>query len=210
MPTTKKKGNGVATIDVELVVVRTDTVEIAVNTANKIQVAPQSDEQEGSKLVKNGRLLAQKMGKKTLTGNQITLTDNIFIPDLVQIFQGGTLTIPSEGTVTEGMLPIGTIYKPPLAGDASEGKIFELDAYSAVYDASGQILEYEKITYPNCQGTPITVTMEDNVFRQQEYVINSAPKTGEPPYIITYVEELPSVETVSVSELSDETGLDTI
>ena len=41
MPNTKKKAVGIATIDVELVVVRTkasngDTTEIAVDTANKV------------------------------------------------------------------------------------------------------------------------------------------------------------------------------
>lgn len=206
MPRTKKKAVGIPTIDVSLVVVRTGTedngLEIAVDTANKIGVEPQTETTDAVKLVKLGRLLAQKPSETTITGHQITLTDNVFIPELVQIFQGGT--IEGEGDTL--------VYKPPVAGSAEKGKVFELDAYSAEYDASGQIVKYEKITYPNCQGTPITINTEDGVFRLPEYVINSAPKTGEAPYTISYVNELPSfpssssVNTVSVMALSDSEG----
>ena len=206
MPRTKKKAVGIPTIDVLLVVVRTGTeddgLEIAVDTANKIRVEPQTETTNAVKLVKLGRLLAQKPSETTITGHQITLTDNVFIPELVQIFQGGT--IEGEGDTL--------VYKPTVAGSAEKGKVFELDVYSAEYDASGQIVKYEKITYPNCQGTPITINTEDGVFRLPEYVINSAPKTGEAPYTISYVNELPSfpssssVNTASVMALSDSEG----
>ncbi len=206
MPRTKKKAAGIPTIDVSLVVIRTGTedngLEIAVDTANKIGVEPQTETTDAVKLVKLGRLLAQKPSETTITGHQITLTDNVFIPELVQIFQGGT--IEGEGDTL--------VYKPPVAGSAEKGQVFEVDAYSAEYDASGQIVKYEKITYPNCQGTPITINTEDGVFRLPEYVINSAPKTGEAPYTISYVKELPSfpssssVNTASVMALSDSEG----
>ena len=206
MPRTKKKAVGIPTIDVSLVVVRTGTedngLEIAVDTANKIGVEPQTETTDAVKLVKLGRLLAQKPSETTITGHQITLTDNVFIPELVQIFQGGT--IEGEGDTL--------VYKPPVAGSAEKGQVFELDAYSAEYDASGQIVKYEKTTYPNCQGTPIPINTEDGVFRLPEYVINSAPKTGEAPYTISYVKVLPSfpssssVNTASVMALSDSEG----
>ena len=35
----------------------------------------------------------------------------------------------------------------------------------------------------------------DLVFRAPEYTINSAPKTGEAPYKITYIKELPAVSS---------------
>lgn len=188
MPRTKKKATGIPTIDVALVVVRTGTesngMEIAVDTANKIAVEPQTDTVDAIKLVKLGRLLAQKPATTTITGHQITLTDNVFIPELVKILQGGTLT----GTGTS------MTYTPPVAGSGEKGEVFELDAYSAEYDASGQIVKYEKITYPNCQGTPISINTEDDVFRVPEYTINSAPKSGEAPYKISYVEQLPTFE----------------
>lgn len=185
MPRTQKKAIGVATIDVELVVIRTgsdaDGTEYALDTANRVQVEPQTSTTDAIQLIKLGRLIAQKLGKTTLTGHQITLTDNVFSPEIVKVLQGGTFS----GTGTS------MTYEPPVAGSAVQGEVFEMDCYSAEYDASGQIVKYEKITYPNCQGNPVSFTTEDNVFRAPEYTITSAPATGEAPYKISYVEELP-------------------
>lgn len=189
MPRVKQLAEGIPTIDVKLVVIRTGTeeegLEIAIDTANKIGVEPQVDETEGVKLIKLGRLLAQKPSESTITGHKITLTDNVFIPLVMKILQGGTLT--GEG--------VDMKYTPPAAGSEEKGEVFELDAYSAEYDASGQIVKYEKITYPNCQGTPVTINSEDDVFRLPEYVINSAPRKGQAPYEHSYVETLPVFST---------------
>ena len=208
MPRTKKKAVGIPTIDVSLVVVRTGTedsgMEIAVDTANKVGIEPQTETEDAVKLTKLGRLIAQKPATTTITGHQVTLTDNVFIPELVKIFQGGT--IEGEGT--------SLVYAPPVAGSDEKGEVFEMDFYSAEYDASGQIVKYEKITYPNCQGTPITINTEDGVFRLPEYTINSAPKTGQAPYTISYVASLPtflnptSVEAMSDSEVENKAVVD--
>lgn len=207
MAKTQKKAVGIPTIDVSLVVVRTGVVdgddtnatEIAVDTANKVGVEPQTETTDAIKLVKLGRLIAQKPATTTITGHQITLTDNVFIPELVKILQGGTVNGTGD-TLT---------YTPPVAGSTDKGQVFELDCYSAQYDASGQIVRYEKITYPNCQGTPVAMSSEDDVFRVPEYTINSAPKEGEAPYKISYVKTLPQfTDAVALSdEDSFETGL---
>lgn len=207
MAKTQKKAVGIPTIDVSLVVVRTGVVdgddtnatEIAVDTANKVGVEPQTETTDAIKLVKLGRLIAQKPATTTITGHQITLTDNVFIPELVKILQGGTVDGTGD-TLT---------YTPPVAGSTDKGQVFELDCYSAQYDASGQIVRYEKITYPNCQGTPVAMSSEDDVFRVPEYTINSAPKEGEAPYKISYVKTLPQfTDAVALSdEDSFETGL---
>lgn len=203
MAKTQKKAVGIPTIDVSLVVVRTgsgeNTTEIAVDTANKVAVEPQTETTDAIKLVKLGRLIAQKPATTTITGHQITLTDNVFIPELVKILQGGTVSGTGD-TLT---------YTPPVAGSTEKGQVFELDCYSAQYDASGQIVRYEKITYPNCQGTPVAMSSEDDVFRVPEYTINSAPKEGEAPYKISYVKTLPQfTDAVALSdEDSFETGL---
>lgn len=207
MAKTQKKAVGIPTIDVSLVVVRigvvdgddTNAIEIAVDTANKVGVEPQTETTDAIKLVKLGRLIAQKPATTTITGHQITLTDNVFIPELVKILQGGTVKGTGD-TLT---------YTPPVAGSTDKGQVFELDCYSAQYDASGQIVRYEKITYPNCQGTPVAMSSEDDVFRVPEYTINSAPKEGEAPYKISYVKTLPQfTDAVALSdEDSFETGL---
>lgn len=202
MAVTKKKPEGIATIDVELVVIRTGDsttgTEYAIDTAGQIQVEPQTEKEDAIRLVKLGRLLAQKLATTTITGHQITLTDNVFYPEVAKVLQGGSFS--GEG--------VSMTYEPPVAGSNEKGEIFELDAYSAQYDASGQIVNYEKITYPNCQGTPFGLSSEDNVFRLPEYVINSAPKAGEAPYKISYVEELPSfVDAMSLQTMSMESSM---
>lgn len=206
MSVTKKKLESIPTIDVSLVVIRvgseTDGTEYAVDTASQIAVEVQTETTDAIKLVKSGKLLAQKPQTTTITGNQITLTDNVFSPTLAKILQGGTIT--GEGDTLA--------YTPPAAGSSEKGSVFVLDAYSAQYDASGQIVRYEKISYPNCQGTPFGVGAQDDTFRVPEYTINSAPKTGESPYKISYVKTLPDfsvaeAQQISVADYEEETGM---
>lgn len=183
-----KHGNEIPTIDVVLVTVSADgsANEIGIETANKIGVSPQTETKDAIKLIVKGKLLAQKPSTTTITGHTITLTDNVFNPELAVILQGGTITY-KEGESG----PISK-YEPPVAGSGEKGKVFKLNAYSVIYDGAGLITGYEKITYPNCQGTPFAFNSEDDVFRVSEYTINSAPKKGEAPYTLEYVDELPA------------------
>lgn len=183
----KKSKAEIATIDCSLVTIETTSGEFGFDTANKIEVEPQIEEEDAVKLVVKGILRAQKPKTSTITGNEITLTDNVFNPELVVVLQGGKITYDSTQTSKV------TGYTPPVAGSADKGTVFKLNVYTAQYDASGQIVQYEKITYPNCQGTPVAFGSEDGAFRAPEYTINSAPKKGEAPYTITYVSTLPTL-----------------
>ncbi len=192
------KGHEIPTIDVSMVTVEVSGgKEIALQTASKIAISVQSETEDSVKLVVKGKLIAQKPEQVTITGNTITLTDNVFNPELVKILQGGTIKYWSSAEQsTEGDTDAGfgvSSYTPPVAGSDDKGSPFTLNAYSAIYDAAGLVTGYEKIAYPNCQGTPVALNSEDNVFRAPEYTINSAPKTGEAPYKITYIKELPTV-----------------
>lgn len=192
------KGHEIPTIDVSMVTIAvTEGVEIALQTASKIAVSVQTETEDSVKLVVKGKLIAQKPETTTITGNTVVLTDNVFNPEMVKILQGGTVKYwTSAEQTTEGDTDAGfgvSSYTPPVAGSDDKGTPFTLNAYSAIYDAAGLVTGYEKISYPNCQGTPVALNSEDNVFRAPEYTINSAPKTGEAPYKITYVKTLPTV-----------------
>lgn len=192
------KGHEIPTIDVSMVTIAvTEGVEIALQTASKIAVSVQTETEDSVKLVVKGKLIAQKPETTTITGNTVVLTDNVFNPEMVKILQGGTVKYwTSAEQTTEGDSDAGfgvSSYTPPVAGSDDKGTPFTLNAYSAIYDAAGLVTGYEKISYPNCQGTPVALNSEDNVFRAPEYTINSAPKTGEAPYKITYVKTLPTV-----------------
>lgn len=186
----RKSKAEIATIDCNLVTIETEDGEFGFDTASNIAVEVQLDEVEAVRLVIKGMLKAQKPAVTTITGNQITLTDNVFNPELVLVLQGGEIIYDDEDPTKI----IG--YNPPVAGSKDKGEVFKLNAYTAQYDASGQIVQYEKISYPNCKGTPVAFNSEDGVFRAPEYVINSAPNQGEPPYKITYVDELPELTEV--------------
>ena len=181
-----KKGTEIPTIDVVLVSIKpqgVDADEIILDTANKIQVTVATETTEKQTLVVKGRLIAQKPEQTTITGHSIVLT-----PELVKILQGGTIKYDSgEPTKVVG-------YTPPVVGSTDKGQVFDLNAYSAIYDAAGIIQGYEKIKYPNCQGVPIALNSEDGVFRASEYTINSAPTNGQAPYDMDIVKTLPTVE----------------
>lgn len=198
MPSTVYKSkNEIPTIDCELITIETVvtpasgndpavTREFGFTTANKLGVEPQIETTDGVKLIIKGKLKAQKKEQSTITGHQLTLTDNVFNPELVKILQGGTVSYNSTTGALEG-------YTPPVIGSDDKGEVFKLNAYSAQYNAAGQIVNYEKITYPNCTGVPVAFSAEDGVFRAPEYTINSAPDTGEAPYAISYVDSLPTL-----------------
>lgn len=197
-----KKGNEIPTIDVALITVSVkDGPEIGLHTASKLGVSLQTETQDAVKLVVKGKLIAQKPETVTITGHTLVLTDNVFIPELVKILQGGTIKYwADEDKETEGDADAGfgvARYTPPIAGSGEKGEVFTTKAYSAIYNAAGICTGYECISYPNCQGVPVALNSEDGVFRAPEYTINSAPDTDEAPYEITYVPELPAVTEVS-------------
>lgn len=203
-----RKGHEIPTIDVALVTIKPannpDAVEIGLNTASKIAVSPQIETNDAIKLIVKSRLIAQKPVQNILTGNIITLTDNVFIPEVVQMLQGGTIMYwADEDQTTEVAEDKGygiASYTPPTAGSGLKGEVLVLSAYSAIYNAAGIITGYEKIEYPNCQGVPISLSSEDDVFRVSEYTINSAPAEDESPYKISYIKPtaLPVVNPLPV------------
>ena len=190
--------NEIPTIDVNLVTIETSAgYEYGFDTANQIEVDPQIEETDAVKLVVKGILRAQKPKEATITGHEITLHDNVFNPELVKTLQGGTIQYwQDEQHTTMGTTPTDygvAKYEPPVAGSSEKGEVFKLNAYSAIYNAAGIITGYEKTTYPNCQGQPVAFNSEDGTFRAPEYTINSAPDTGQSPYTIEWVQDLPEL-----------------
>lgn len=191
------KGNEIATIDVALVTIETDdSKEIGLKTASKIEVEIGIETTESVKLIVKGVLIAQKPEESTITGNVIKLTDNVFIPEVALIMQGGTIVYKTPSQPNSGVAS----YEPPVAGSSDKGKVFTTNVYSAIYDAAGLVTGYEKISYPNCRGVPIGLNSEDGVFRAPEYTINSAPNKGQAPYKIEYVDDLPTLDDVPASD----------
>lgn len=193
-----KQGNEIPTIDVSLVTISVgEGPEIGLKTASQLGVSAQTETQDAVKLVVKGALLAQKPAQTTITGHTLTLTDNVFNPELVKILQGGTIKYwTTEEQNAEGNEDRGfgvASYTPPVSGSSEKGQVFTTKAYSAIYNSAGLITGYECISYPNCQGVPVALSSEDGAFRAPEYTINSAPDKDQAPYVITYLKSLPVV-----------------
>lgn len=184
-----KRGTEIPTIDVVLVTISTadDETEIALDTANRVSLEPSVETTDRIPLIIKGRLIAQKPPKTTVTGMIITLTDNVFNPQLVKILQGGTIVYDTN----DSSKVVG--YIPPVSGSDDKGEVFILRTYSAIYGEDALLKGYERIEYPNCQGVPVAFGAEDGTFRAIEYTINSAPSHGEPPYTMHIVDSLPAV-----------------
>lgn len=186
-----KRGTEMATIDCSMIVATTKEDvprSIAITSGTKLGVEAQIETTDAVKLIIKGTLKAQKPEKKTITGHKLTLTDNLTILELIEVLQGGTLTKDESGKVTG--------YEPPASGEEYNPVPFILEAYSAQMSGS-EIVGYEKTTYPGCTGSPVGLGAEDNVFRINEYTINSAPANGEAPYKIEFVDALPVIENLA-------------
>ena len=195
-----KRGTEVAMIDAALVVMRTKGVNaqtLALDTASQVEVAIATETTDAVKLIVKGKLIAQKKATTTVTGNTLTLTDNVFNFEQAKILQGGTLyywtTEEKTATQTEKTEFGIAGYEPPVAGSGDKGDVFDIDIYSSVYDTSGDIIQYEKITYPNCTGQPFGVGAQDDTFNVNSITIDSAPAKGQAPYSIMTVKELPAI-----------------
>lgn len=105
---TYTKGNEVATIDVALVVVKdSDGNRFGLDTSNKVQVTPVTETKDAVKLIIKDRLISQKPQRVKITGNTITLTDNVFNAQLVQLLQGGTITFSKKYSSASASITVG-------------------------------------------------------------------------------------------------------
>ena len=187
-----RKPEEVATIDASLIVLTPESGDgdaIGITTNTEVATEVQTETTDANKLIIKGVLKAQKKEKQTLTGIQLTLTDNMTVLDLAKAVQGGTILRDDQGRIIK--------YTPPIIGEDKEQEKYTVDVYSACMDSSGEIIKYEKTTYKHCTGQPFAYNAADDTWRSAQYVLLSLPKQGEPPYEIEYVDELPEVEDVA-------------
>lgn len=189
-----RKPEEAATIDASLIVLTSESTGDAIGITTNTEVATeiQTETTEANKLIIKGILKAQKKEKQTLTGIQLTLTDNMTVLELAKAVQGGEIVYDENGKVLR--------YTPPIVGEeAAESEKYTVDVYTAVMDSSGEVVKYEKTTYFHCTGQPFAYNAKDDEWRSAQYVLMSLPKKGEPPYDINYVDDLPEVEDASES-----------
>lgn len=183
-----KKVTKMALIDVEMVEIVAHNVEQDTyrwKTASNLDAELNITEGEATELIVNGRLIAQKRAKDVVTGSTLTVTDNVFAPEIVKFIQSGEFEVDEHGNFVS--------YTAPVAGEEVKLDKFDFNIYTAQRDVAGDIVSYIKVGFPNCSGKPVNIKLENGAFFAPEYTIISAPSTGDAPYTITAVEELPTL-----------------
>ena len=151
MAGTLTKPKGMALIDCAMIVFEPDDTTIApiaITSGTKLGVEQQTKATDAVELVIKGQMYAKKPEETTITGHKLTLTDNLVIMDLIQMFQGGTLTKDETSKKITG-------YTPPVSGK-SEGKPGTLKVYSAV-----QVNEYTINSTPGSGQAAYAMTIVD-------------------------------------------------
>ena len=134
--------------------------------------------------VKN-ELLATNRFEDIQYGSDINLTQVTFVPEILAIVDGGTVTRESGET---GKI---TKYKGPVAGAPVNRKLFKLKLYVEQKDVSGETQQYVCFTFESCKGKPAAFTFKDGEFITPQYTIMSRIPTGSSPYTMEYMKTLP-------------------
>lgn len=155
-------------------------------TASEVEVEEVLNEGEEQTLKIKNVLYANRKAEDTLLGHNLTFTDNLMCPELLELFQGGTLTPGESGKFT---------YTPPPIGTKVTKKKFTTNVYTNEVATDGDTGKYIKVSYPACIGTSVPFTFKDGEYYTNEYVIKSRPPKKTVPYTVSLVDALPATAT---------------
>ncbi|CZR97657.1 hypothetical protein CDFC105_73465 [Clostridioides difficile] len=173
----------------DVVLVQIETVEqnpvtYTFDTSDEIGTEEILSEGEELTLKIKKKIIANRAAEDTSLGYDLTLKDNVFCPEILQIMQGGTIENEDDGSFKR--------YLAPEVGKTFSKKSFRTIIYSAVVGPGGDTGQFAKTIFPNCKGKSVPLNFKDGEYYSNEYVINSRPNTGQSPYEVEIVNELPS------------------
>ena len=175
-----------ALIGVELVVLTdSDNRKYTFSTATEANAKVKIKEGESVELVIKNVLKGARQYDDVILGVDIEFKDNMFLPEVVGLLQGGVVQMEAEGRFKK--------YSAPVAGVPAELKKFTVDIYTAHMDTASNILGYVKLGLPNGKGKPVELPFSDGAFFAPTYTITTRPSTGQPPYTLEYVDTLPII-----------------
>lgn len=164
-------------------------VSYSFDTASMAEVEPELSEGEEEILRVKNTILATNKTEDIVIGYGITMTDNVFTPELFALIDGGTVEYQTPGDDTTPFAK----YDAPVAGQAVSRTKFTIDIYSEVKDQSGETTGYLKFTFKHCKGKPVKYSINDGQFQVPEMAFQSRPANGESPASYEYLETLPAV-----------------
>lgn len=155
-------------------------------TASEVGTEEVVSEGEEQTLKIKGKIWANKKAEDTTLGYDLTLKNNVFIPEVVKVLNGGTITTdPESGGAFKK-------YEAPAMGEKVVKEKFTLSFYSEEVAPDGPTGRYAKITFPSCMGAKCPISMKDGEYFASEIIIKSRPANGEKPYTIEMVDALPA------------------
>lgn len=194
MAKTTKVLNQYAVSDVSLVVLETGTEDYPFTTASEVETEEVVEEGEEQSLIIKNKVIANRAAQDAVLGTDITMVDNVFCMEVMQLLQGGEV---SENK-----------YTAPRIGELPAKTKFTTTLYSAVVSTDGDTGEFIKVMYPSCSGNSVPLAFKDGEYSAPEYTINSRPAQGQAAYTIEKVASLPefSLKTVLVAGNSEAKG----
>ena len=173
-----------ALIGVALVVLTDDRgKKYSFSTSTKASAKVIIEEGKKVELVIKGALKAQRKFDSTIKGVEVTFEDNMFLPEVVALLQGGIVDKTDNNAFS--------MYTPPDIGMPPKLRNFDIDIYTEETDTSGRVLGYARLTLFCGKGEPVELGFEDDKFFAARYTIKTAPPNGMPPYMISMVKTLP-------------------
>ena len=187
--TTAKAINQLPLTDVamcEVITKETNPVVYRFKTSDEVETEEVISEGEEQTLKIKGVVYANKPAEDVTLGYDITLKDNMFCPEVLEVIQGGTITFDTVDTTKFKS------YSAPPVGVSKSKKRFDLIVYSEIVTNDGPTGDYAKITFPNGKGNSVPLSIKDGEYFASEYTIKSRPAKGESPYTIEIVDALPT------------------
>jgi len=91
-----------------VIIPKGESSQLSWKTASKVGFKISTEETKGVKLIIHNVLKAQKKDKKVITGSEITFEDNVFLPEVVRVMQGGVVTFDSvdQQSLKNMLLPL--------------------------------------------------------------------------------------------------------
>lgn len=184
MALTTKVLNQYAVSDVSLAVLETGTEAYPFTTASEVETEEVVEEGEEQSLIIKNKVIANRAAQDAVLGTDITMVDNVFCMEVIQLLQGGVLE--------------GGKYTAPIIGELPAKTKFTTSLYSAIVSTDGDTGEFLKVKYPSCSGNSVPLTFKDGEYSAPEYTINSRPAQGQAAYTVEKVSSLPAFDINAV------------
>ncbi|UZQ49112.1 hypothetical protein [Clostridium kluyveri] len=168
---------------VELVTEGTTPTTVSFDTATEASYSPVLSEGDETILRTKNTIHAINRTEDIQYGSDIEFTDAKFVPDVLALVDGGTITKEENGEITG--------YSSPPTGAVVNRTPFTLNIYTAEKDIDGNIVKYFKFTFPHSKGSPAEFDFQDGEFLSPTYTIHSRAAAGESPVQVSVVTELP-------------------